>query len=197
MPPTQRPRPSPPLPAAAMPPVERAESPPVARVESPAPRVDDPARRVERMPKPDAISMILGQRRSPAPSVPSIEVPMQSPDRCPGCHESYSAPVPASWGEQKPAKNAMDFAKATEGFFALQRENAQVAADDYRMWKEKHTSCSGGLSRDPPSTSNGTTDGHSNKRKNDTPHEDTARSRRTAFDGHTPAHPVRPTAPAV
>lgn len=202
MPPTQRPRPSSPLPAATMAHAEPVESLPVARIESSPPPAEDTAPRVERMPKPDAISMILGQRRSPAPSTSSVDVPVQSADRCPGCHDVYKAPPAPSmteWSQQEPAKNAMDYAKATEGFFALQRENAKAAADDYQTWREKHTRCPvpRGL---PPThtTSNGATNGHSNKRKNDVPHDDTARPRRTTFDSHaTSATPVRPTAPAV
>ncbi|KAH3954889.1 hypothetical protein HBI56_037200 [Parastagonospora nodorum] len=202
MPPTQRPRPSPPLPAVSAP-AEHVEPPPMSRIEPPAPRVEQPASRVERMPIPDARAMILGQgqRRVEPPSHSNTDVPTQPAERCPGCLDVYTAPSPPAWVQQPPAKDAMDYAKATAEFFARKSENDKIAEDDHERWKQKHASCRVKVPSDAghdfnPLTNTGATNGSSNKRKDDRQHEESARSRRYPFDNSTTsAPPVRPTAP--
>lgn len=195
MPPTQRPRPSPPLPA-IMAPAEPVQSPPVSRVEHVAPRAEQLTPRADRMPIPDARAMILGQGHK------RLEVPSQAgAERCPGCHEAYSPPLPTAWRQQPPAKDAMDYAKATAELLARNRENEKIAEDDYERWKQKHASCPvktpSDLGHDPHHLPiNGITHGLSNKRKSEQAHDDMTRSRRYPFDSHsTTAPPVRPTAP--
>jgi hypothetical protein len=202
MPPTQRPRPSPPLSTTTVP-AEHVESPPITQVEHPAPHGEHPASRNERMPIPDARAMILGQgqRRVEVPSHSGTDLPTPSAERCPGCCETYSPPLPTAWRQQPPAKDAMDYAKATAELFARKCENAKLAEDDYGRWKQKHASClvqvpSDSGHDDNHSTNSGATNGLSNKRKSEQSHEDTARLRKYPFDSSTTsAPPVRPTAP--
>jgi hypothetical protein len=204
MPTTQRLRPSSPLPATTTP-IEPVESPPVSRIEPPAPRVEQPAPR-ERIPVPDAIAMILGQKHTDGPSPSSVDAPVQSAERCPGCLETYTAPLPAAWRQQSTATSAIDYAKAAEDFYARQRENAKAAEEDHDRWRQKHANCVAKVANDQGHdsnhstnhgvTHNGFTNGHSNKRKSEQSHDDMTRSRRNPYDNRTTtAPPVRPAPP--
>ncbi|KAH8726225.1 hypothetical protein GQ44DRAFT_190052 [Phaeosphaeriaceae sp. PMI808] len=206
MPSVQRSRNSPPLSTIPLS-SERSESPVTPQNEKAAPTIEPAIQAITRNLKQSDDSL-HSDARARQPSV----------ERCSGCNESWSRPLPSSsnWILDAPTESATDFARATDKLIARIRQYGKDADQRYEQWKEQHSRCPpNGYRETGPSLHHATfpdpsqsktptsnpppnahTDVTSNKRKSEVAHGDSSKIRKVTFDNHAAVvSPVRPSAP--
>lgn len=178
MPPVQRSRQSPPLPAATSPQETNGPPTPPDRPQSPSDlKIQE---------------WLVGSKKKPDMNAQPISNPSDSAgEKCQWCHMMWKRqPLDESstWAQQETARSIQDFAKATDKHISGLRQHARDNEVEYEKWKTHHSTGECVKHKPLPETN-----GYSNKRKSEVPHSDMPKVPKITHDNHGPTAPaIRP-----